>query len=80
LESVEHLEHTVPLSNPNLSNDKEISIETHSFITIPLKAPHKPQASVLQCLKEPSDAKIVKDLCTQACTSKNHRPKKIIRS
>jgi hypothetical protein len=32
LEFVEHLEHTAPPSNPNLSNDKEISIEAQSLL------------------------------------------------
>jgi hypothetical protein len=47
LESVEHLEHTAPLSNPKLSNDKEMSTEAHSFITIPLETLREPQASIL---------------------------------
>jgi hypothetical protein len=61
LESVEHLEHTAPPSNPNSSNDKEMSTEAHSFITISLETFHDPQASVLQCLNKPSSAKILKD-------------------
>jgi hypothetical protein len=52
LECVEHLEHTVPPPNPNTSNDKEMSTQAHSFITIPLETFHEPQASILQCLKE----------------------------
>jgi hypothetical protein len=58
----------------------EVNIETHSFITIHLETLHEPQASILQCLKEPSYAKILKDLCTQACESKNRRPQKILQS
>jgi len=80
LEFVEHLEHTAPPSNPNLSNDKEISIEAHSFITIPLKTLHEPQASILQCVKEPSCAKTIKDLCPQGQKSRNRHPKKILQS
>jgi hypothetical protein len=57
-----------------------MSTEAHSFITIPLETFHEPQASILQCLKEPSYAKTVKDLCTQPRKSRNHRPKKILRS
>jgi len=57
-----------------------VSIETHSFITIPFETLHEPQASVLQCLKEPSYDEFVKDLCTQGHKSKNHLPKKILRS
>lgn len=50
-EKEELLEHTEPPPNPNLSNDKEISIKAHSFITIPFETLHEPLASVLQCLK-----------------------------
>jgi hypothetical protein len=57
-----------------------MSTEAHSFITIPLETFHEPQASILQCLKEPSCAKTVKDPCTQGQTFRNHHPKKIIRS
>jgi hypothetical protein len=31
--------------SPNLSNDKEVSIETHSLVTIPLETNHSPQVS-----------------------------------
>jgi hypothetical protein len=51
LEFVEHLEQIEPPSTPNLSNDKEMSTEAHSFITIPFETFHEPQASVLQYLK-----------------------------
>jgi len=78
LESVEHLEHSVPPSNPNSSNDKEMSTEAHSFTTIPLKTFLEPQVSILKYLKEPSYAKTVKDRCTQGQKSRNHRPKKIL--
>jgi hypothetical protein len=64
-EKEEHLEHTMLLPNPNMSNDKEVSTEAHSFITIPLETVHEPQASVLQCLQKPSSAKSLKDRCTQ---------------
>jgi DNA repair protein RadC len=77
-EKEEHLEHTAPRSNPKSSNDKKMSTEAHSFITIPLETFHEPQASILQCLKEPSYAKTVKDLCTQPRKFRNHRPKKIL--
>jgi len=80
LESVEHLERIEPPSTPNLSNDKEMSTEAHSFITIHFETLHEPQALVLQCLKEPSYNKFVKNLCTQGHTSRNHLPKKILRS
>jgi len=80
LEFVEHPEHTAPPSNPNLFNDKEVSTETHSFITIPLETLHEPQASVLQYLKESFYNKLVKDLCIQGHKSRNHLPKNILRS
>jgi hypothetical protein len=79
-EKEEHLEHTAPLPNPNTSNDKEMSTESHSFITIHLDTFLEPQTSILKCLKEPSYAKTVKDLCTQPHKSRHHCPKKIIRS
>jgi hypothetical protein len=45
----------------NLSNDREVSIEAHSFITIPLESQHEPQASSFQCLEEPSYVEIFKE-------------------
>jgi hypothetical protein len=80
LKFIEHLEHTEPPPAPNLSNDKEMSTEAHSFITIPFETLHKPQASVLQCLKEPSYDEFVKDRCTQDQKSRNYHPTKILRS
>jgi hypothetical protein len=79
-EFVEHLEQIELPSTLNLYNDKEMSTEAHSFITTPFETLHEPQASVLQCLKEPSYDKFVKDLCTQDHKSRNHLPKKILRS
>jgi hypothetical protein len=79
-EKEEHLEHTAPPPNPNTSNDKEMSTEAHSFITIPFETFHEPQASIPKCLKEPSYPNTVKDLCTQPRKSRHHRPKKILRS
>jgi hypothetical protein len=79
-EQVEHTEPIEPLTDTSLSNDKEVSIEAHSFIIFPLESLHEPQALVLQCLGEPSYAKILKDICTQARKSWNHRPKKNFRS
>lgn len=63
-----------------MSNDKEVSTEAHSFIILPLETHHESKASILQCLKEPSYAKIFKDLCRQAHKSRNHRPKKVFPS
>jgi hypothetical protein len=62
LESIEHLERIEPPSTPNQSNEKEVSTEAHSFITIPFETLHEHQASVLQCLKEPYFDEFVKDL------------------
>jgi len=79
-EKEEHLEHTAPPSNPKSSNNKKMSTEAHSFITIPLETFHEPQVSILKCLKELSYAKTVKDLYTQPRKSRNHHPKKILQS
>ena len=72
-------EQVKPLLTPILSNDKEVGTETHSFITIPLETIHETQASVLQCLEEPSQAKRFKDLCTHH-KSRNCVPQKILQS
>jgi len=55
-EKDKQIEHTEPIESPtntSVSNDKEVSVEAHSFIIIPLETHHEPKASVLQCLKEP---------------------------
>jgi hypothetical protein len=69
-----------PLPPLNLSNDKEVSTKAHSFVTIPLKTQHEPQASPFQCLEEPSYVKIFKESRTQRCKSRNRSPKKILQS
>jgi hypothetical protein len=51
-----------------------MSTKVFSFIIFPHETHHEPKASVLQCLKELAYATILKDLCTQARTSRNHRP------
>jgi hypothetical protein len=79
-EQVEHEEKIEPPADTSPSNDKEVSTEAHSFIIIPLETHHESKASILQCLKELSYAKILKDLCRQAHKSRNHRPKKIFSS
>jgi hypothetical protein len=76
----EHLEQIEPSPISKVSNDKEVSTEAPSFIIVHLETPHEPQASVLQCLKEPSYDKFVKDPCTQGHKSMNHLPKKMLRS
>jgi hypothetical protein len=50
-EKEEQVEHIEPPTTPSLSNDKEMSIEAHSFVTIPLKTLHEPQAPLIQCHK-----------------------------
>jgi hypothetical protein len=79
-EKKEYLEDTAPLLNPHMSNDKEVSTEAHSFITIPRETFHEPQASVFQCLQKSSSAKSLNDQCTQDQKSRSHRPTKILRS
>jgi len=79
-EQDEHTEPIEPLVDTSLSNDKKVSTEASSFIIVPLKTHHEPKTLVLQCLKDPSYAKILKDLCTQAHKSRNRRSKKIFRS
>jgi hypothetical protein len=76
-EQVEHKKKIEPPANTSLSNDKEVSTKAHSFIIVPLETHHESKASILQCLKELSYAKILKDLCRQAHKSWNHRQKKI---
>ena len=63
-----------------MSNDKEVSIEVHSFITIPLETQHEPQASSFQCLEEPSYVEIFKVSCTKRCKYRNRHPKKVFRN
>jgi hypothetical protein len=41
----EQVERFEPLQNSNPSNDKEVSIEAHSFVTIPLETYLEPQVS-----------------------------------
>jgi hypothetical protein len=53
-----------PPQNSNLSNEREVSTEVHSFITIPLETHHEPLVSSFQCLEEPSYVEIFKESCT----------------
>jgi hypothetical protein len=79
-EKEEQVEHIEPPTTPSLSNDMEMSIEAHSFVTIPFETLHEPQAPLIQCLKEPFYAKTLKDLCKQMGKPRNHRPNKILLS
>ena len=69
-------EHIEPPTN--LSNDKEVSIEAHSFVTIPFETQHEPKASSFQCLEVPSYVEIFKESRTQRYKSRNRSPKKIL--
>jgi hypothetical protein len=73
----ENHEQIGPPPNSYLSNDKKVSTEAHSFITIPLDTHHETQVSFLQCLMALSYAIILKDLCTEGHKSRNNLPKKI---
>jgi hypothetical protein len=73
---VEENEEQVELP-PNFSNDKEVSTEAQSFVTISLETHHKTQVSFLQCLKVLSYAIIFKDLRTEGHKSRNNLPRKI---
>ena len=73
----ENQEQIKPSPTSNWSNDKEVSIEAHSFITIPLETQHEPQASSFQCLEEPSYVEIFKVSCIERYKYRNRHPKKI---
>jgi hypothetical protein len=47
--------------NTSMSDDKEVSAKPHSFIIVPFETHHESKALILQCLKEQSYAKILKD-------------------
>jgi hypothetical protein len=79
-EKVEHIEPVEPSADTSLSNDNEVSTEAHSFIIVPLETHHEPKTLILQCLKKPSYATILKDSCRQEHKSRNHRPKRIFPS
>jgi hypothetical protein len=70
-------EHIEPLLILNWSNDKEVSTEAHSFITISLETQ---QASSFQCLEEPSYVEIFKVSRIEMCKYRNRHTKKIFQS
>jgi hypothetical protein len=76
----ENQEQIEPPPISNWSNDKEVSIEVHSLITIPFETQHEPQASFFQCLEEPSYVEIFKVSHTEMCKYRNRHIKKIFRS
>jgi hypothetical protein len=76
----EQVEKFEPPQNSNLSNDKEVSIEAHSFVTIPLETYDSPQVLSSQCLEEPSYVVIFKDSHTHDHTSRYRGSKRNFRS
>jgi hypothetical protein len=78
IEQIGDQEKSQPPTNPNLPSDMEVSTKTHACITVPLETHQEPKVPSLDCLQEPSYAKILKDLCKQARKSRNHFPKKIL--
>jgi hypothetical protein len=76
----ENLEQIEPPPISNWSNDKDVSTEAHSFVTIPLETYHSSQVSSFQCLEEPSYVAIFEDSHTQNHKSRNRVPKWIPRN
>jgi hypothetical protein len=64
----------------NWSNDKDVSTEAHSFVTIPFESYHSPQVSSFQYLEEPSYVVIFEDSHTHNHKSINRGPKRNFRS
>jgi hypothetical protein len=62
----------------NWANDKEVSTEAYSFVTIPLETYH--QVPSFQCLEESSYVEIFEDSHTRHHKSRNHVPKWIPRN
>jgi hypothetical protein len=75
-EKEEQAEQFEPPQNSNPSNDKEVSIEAHSFVTIPLETYHSPQVLSFQCLEEPSYIALFEDSHTHDHTSRYRGPKR----
>jgi hypothetical protein len=73
----ENLEQIEPPPISNWPNDKEVSIEAHSLITIPLETQQIPS---FQCLEEPSYVAIFEDSRSQNHKSRNCVPKWIPRN
>jgi hypothetical protein len=64
----------------NWPNDKEVSIEAHSFVIIPLETYHSHQVPSFQCFEEPSYVEIFKESHTEDHKSRNRVPKWIPRN
>jgi hypothetical protein len=67
-----------PLPISNWPNDKEVSTEAYSFVTIPLETYH--QVPSFQCLEESFYVEIFEDSHTHHHKSRNHVPKWIPRN
>jgi hypothetical protein len=65
-----------PISN--WPNDKEVSTEAHSFVTIPLETYH--QVPSFQCLEKPSYVEFFEESHTKDHKSRNRVPKWIPRN
>jgi hypothetical protein len=76
----ENQEQIEPPPISNWSNDREMSTEAHSFITIPLETQHEPQASSFQCFEELSYVEIFKVSRIEMYKYRNRHTKKIFRS
>jgi hypothetical protein len=80
IEQIEHHEKSQPPTDLNMPSDMKVSTEAPACITVPLETHQESKVPSLDCLQEPSYAKILKDLCKQTQKSWNHFPKKIHRS
>jgi hypothetical protein len=79
-EKEEQVEQFEPPQNSNPSNDKEVSTEAHSFVTIALETYHSLQVSSFQCLEDPSYVEIFEESHTEDHKSRNRVPKWILRN
>jgi hypothetical protein len=71
----EQVEQFEPPPILNWPNDKEVSTEAHSFVTIPLETYHSHQVLSFQCLEEPSYVEIFEESHTEDHKSRNRVPK-----
>jgi hypothetical protein len=76
----EKMEQFEPPPILNWPNDKEVSTEAHSFVTIPLETYHSHQVPSFQCLEEPSYVEIFEESHTEDHKSRNRVPKWIPRN
>jgi len=67
IEQVEHTELVEPPANTSLSNDKEVSTESYSFIIVPFETHHKPKLQFFNVSKShcmPRFSRIYADMRT----------------